>query len=195
MAYTEYTPSNYPGSNVYDIFTVSLNDIGNNFCKFSNPFVFLAGYRYDTGTTTLRTMSYTDMVSSYFVPVDLAQENNSGILKQTDTGAGIIENGAIKTRPAMSQKVFYMTDTINPDQQLTVQTDPGGTVTGTTLASQEPSYYSNYDIITLLNTSFDTFCFPANSTFQCGASGNDENPQMIIAVKRGNNKPFFTILP
>jgi hypothetical protein len=191
MAYKPYTPTTYPnGMKNYDIFNINLPSVAGGSgvtmdAKFSNPFIILGAMN----STANAPLSYDEIVSTFFVfsPAPLV---NSGILIQEDTGVTITELGAAISVPTQVMKMFQLFDRLNPGQTLTTHTHGGGGITETV---DYPTSYSNFNIMHLLETSFDSFAIPPGTTFTISPNGNDIN--MIIAVKRGNNQPFFTLLP
>lgn len=187
MAYKTYQATNYPGSDVFDIFPFNVATVtgGSSVsvdAKFSNPFVILGGYNNSNKSF----LSYQDieqniMVFSYGFSV------NSGLLRQQDVGGTITELGACLSSPLMLQRLFQLTDLENPGQTLYTDTPHlYDTIS-------YPRNYSNFNLLPLLNTSFDSFAIPQDTVFTLSPNGFDI--VLIIAVKRGNNQPFFTLLP
>lgn len=189
MAYKAYTPTTYPsGFRTYDIFNFNMASVtgGSSVsvdAKFSNPFIIL-GAMNSTANTPL---SYDEIVSTFFVLAGTPAVN-TGLLRQEDNGTTITELGAAQGIPSQTMKMFALFDRIRPGQQIT--TDGG---LGTIETIDYPTGYSNFNIMHLLDNSFDSFAIPADFTFTLNPGGQDIN--VIIAVKRGNNQPFFTLLP
>jgi hypothetical protein len=190
MAYTPYTPTTYPnGLKTYDIFNFNLPAVAGGSsvsvdAKFSNPFIIL-GAMDSTGNKPL---SYDEIVST-FITFSSAPTVNSGILRQEDTGT-ITELGAALCTPLQTMKMFQLFDRLNPGQQLTTHGGGGGGVVETI---EYPTSYSNFNIMQLLDNNFDSFAIPVGTTMTLNPNGIDIN--VIIAVKRGANQPFFTLLP
>lgn len=192
MAYKPYTPTTYPnGMKNYDIFNINLPSVAGGSgvsidAKFSNPFIILGAMN----STANAPLSYDEIVSTFFVfsPAPLV---NSGILRQEQPGGGgtITELGAAVSVPTQVMKMFQLFDRLNPGTQL-YNHGGGGGITETI---DYPTSYSNFNIMHLLDTSFDSFAIPPETTFTISPNGSDIN--MIIAVKRGSNQPFFTLLP
>jgi hypothetical protein len=189
MAYTPYTPTTYPsGTGVFDIFNFSVAQVtgGSSVsmdCKFSNPFVILGGYNNSTGEfLTWKNISQNICVFLGSIGV------NSGILRQQDVGGTITELGAAISYPQFTMPLFQLTDEYTPGKQLT--TDGG---LGQIETISQPVYHSNFQLLELLDRSFDSFAIPSQSQFTFDPGGQDV--VLIWAVKRGNNQPFFTLLP
>lgn len=191
MAYSPYKPATYgSGVGVFDIYCVDLTEVvapaSTGDVKFSNPFVVLAVY---DGTTNSY-KSWDEVQNSILINA-FSIEIPSGILKQTDTGT-ITENGVIKQFPTM-QKAFYLKDYQAPGQHLTTHTHGGGGITET--AQFYPNFSDSLDLLNAMGSAFDSVCVVANHTFtiDCGLAGS--GLFMFFAVKRGENQPFFTVLP
>ena len=190
MAYTPYTQTTYPsGSGVFDIFTFNVaqvtggSSIPSN-CYFSNPFVILGGYNYSTGEF-LTWQNISQNICVFLATIGV----NSGLLRQQDSGGTITELGAAVSYPQMIMPIFQLTDEYRPGKPLT--TDGSGI--GNIETIEQPVYHSNFQLLHLLDRSFDSFAIPPNNQFTLDPGGQDI--VLIWAVKRGNNQPFFTLLP
>lgn len=192
MAYTPYKPATYgSGAGAFDVFCVDLTEVvsggGTSDVKFSNPFVVLAVYDGTTNSYQSWDTVYQTTLSGAF-----GVEIPSGILKQTDTGVTITENGAVKQFPTM-QKAFYLKDYQAPGQHITTHTHGGGGITET--AQFYPNFSDSLDLLNAMGSAFDSVCVVANHIFtiDCGLAGT--GLFLFFAVKRGENQPFFTVIP
>lgn len=192
MAYRPYTPTTYPsGSGVFDIYCVDLTSVcapaSNSDVRFSNPFVVLAVY--DAATNSYQSW---DTVKNTTLNGAFSIQISSGILRQTDTGGSITEEGALKQFPDM-QKIFYIKDYQQPGQHITTHTHGGGGITET--AQFYENFSDSLDLLNAMGSAFDTVCVVGNHSFtiDCGLTGT--GLYLFMAVKRGANQPFFTKLP
>lgn len=189
MAYRPYQQINYPsGSGVFDVFNFSVAAVtgGSSVtydCKFSNPFVILGGYN----NSTQEFMTWENIIQNVCnFPGTVTV--NSGLLRQQDMSGTITELGAAISIPQHTMKLFQLTDIYRPGISLTTD----GAL-GTIDTLNQPVYHSNFQLLELLDRSFDSFAIPPNTLFTLDPGGYDIS--LIWAVKRGGNQPFFTLLP
>lgn len=205
MAYTPYKPATNPsGNGIFDIFSFNIEDVvdPSGIVRFSNPFIVLGAATFNTTgiVDECKFFSYSVIFSSLITDISFTTTVNSGILKQTDNGLGTItENGSVKNYVLPLQKLFNLFDDLPQGTSLTQDLNNAipPVVTGSTVSAAMPAYYSNFQLLDMINTSFDTYAFPANTVFTLNnpSPGTDFKTQLIFAVKRGNSQPFFTILP
>jgi hypothetical protein len=191
MAYRPFTPTTYPsGNGVFDIYCVDLAAVAapasNCDVRFSNPFVVLAVYDATVNSyQSWETVKNTTLNGAFGIQI------SSGILRQTDTGT-ITEEGAVKQLPDM-QKIFYIKDYQQQGQHITTHGGGGGGIVET--AQFYPNFSDSLDLLNAMDSAFDTVCVVANHVFSidCGLAGT--GLFLFMAVKRGENQPFFTRLP
>jgi hypothetical protein len=189
MAYKTYTPTNYPsGSGTFDVYIVEIAAITGGtsqgaVVKFSNPFVIFGAYnanaREYVGFEDFQ-VTYAPSLWSYLVP--------SGILKQTEAGGGVLqENGVIPTIVGETWKMFWYNDYLRPSIGLTSSPIGGEVISG----NRYPNDRNTLDLLKQMGSNFDSVCYPANQFFPLEPAG--QRIFMLMAVKRGNNQPFFQV--
>jgi hypothetical protein len=188
MAYKVYTPTNYPsGLGSFDVFIIEIAAITGDVLesanvKFSNPFVIFGAYNGTAGEYVGFEdfqATYAPTLWSYLVP--------SGILKQNDTGFSLQEAGSISTIAAETWKMFWYNDYLKPSSDLT-----SGAIQGEVIAGNRyPNDRNTLDLLHQMGKNFDSVCYPGNQNFTLNPNG--QRIFMLMAVKRGNNQPFFQV--
>jgi hypothetical protein len=189
MAYKVYTPTNYPsGSGTFDVFIVEIAEITGGVnetasVQFSNPFVIFGAYNAASNYY----VSYQEFVNT-FAPSLWSYLVPSGILKQNDNGFSLQEAGNIRTIAGATWKLFWYNDYLEPSSDLT-----SGAIQGEVIAGNRyPNDRNTLDLLHQMGNNFDSVCYPHNQSFDLDPAG--QRIFMMMAVKRGNNQPFFQVV-